>query len=77
MEDQANPWWAGAGFEVSVLDPFTIYADFNYGSIDQKDKKADVNGWLADLAVEYKGVITSYSIHYTKLYDNSPSGVGM
>ena len=33
------------------------------------------NGWASDIAlvkvIPFNGVITSYSIHYTKLYDNS------
>ncbi len=56
MEGQANPWWGGAGFEVTALDPFNIYADFNYGAVDQKEKKADRKGWMADLAVTYTGL---------------------
>jgi len=56
MEGQATPWWAGAGFEVTALDPFAIYADFNYGAVDQKEQKGDRKGWLADLGIDYKGL---------------------
>ncbi|EPR37417.1 hypothetical protein dsx2_0763 [Desulfovibrio sp. X2] len=56
LDDQGTIWYAGSGFNISLLDPFMIYADFNYGSLSAKDTESERAGWLADLAVEYKGL---------------------
>jgi hypothetical protein len=47
-------WWAGSNFELSMLDPFIIKADLNYGSVDG-DNNADRSGWLFDIALDYTG----------------------
>ncbi|EPR30618.1 hypothetical protein dsat_1340 [Alkalidesulfovibrio alkalitolerans DSM 16529] len=76
LKNQATPWWVGSGFEVNVLDPFVIYADFNYGSIDQKAKNQDRSGWLADLAVQYNGLswfVPSLSAWYGSGVDSRDS----
>ncbi|EPR37418.1 hypothetical protein dsx2_0764 [Desulfovibrio sp. X2] len=56
LDDQGTVWYAGSGFNISLLDPFIIYADFNYGSLSAKDTKSERAGWIADAAVEYKGL---------------------
>jgi len=56
LKNQAALWWTGSSFEVNALDPFTIFADFNYGRMDQKDRDENRSGWLADLAVQYNGL---------------------
>ncbi len=76
FKNQATPWWVGSGFEVNVLDPFVIYADFNYGSMDQKAKNQDRSGWLADLAVQYNGLswfVPSLSAWYASGVDSRDS----
>ncbi len=55
-DSTVNPWWAGLALQVTALDPFAFYFDFNYGSVNDKDNKNDRKGWLADLAIEYKGL---------------------
>lgn len=78
LTDSVNPWWAGAAFEITALDPFAFYADFNYGAIDAKDQRNDRAGWLADLAVEYKGLSfmtpSIYGWYSTGIDDNLTNG---
>ena len=61
--------------EKFVTNPF-----FEYHNIKQIEnglstafkrmyKSGDLAKWLPDGNIEFMGVITSYSIHYTKLYD--------
>lgn len=49
--DDANAWWAGATFNMDMLDPIIIYADFAYGT--SSDDLGDASGWLIDAMVEY------------------------
>ncbi|EGJ51442.1 outer membrane homotrimeric porin [Desulfocurvibacter africanus] len=57
-DETANVWWAGLGFNMDMLDPIVIYADFVYGSADDGfGGLADgTDGWLADAMVEFKGL---------------------
>ncbi|WP_027367834.1 outer membrane homotrimeric porin [Desulfocurvibacter africanus] len=57
-DETANVWWAGAGFNMDMLDPIVIYADFVYGSADDGFGGLDdgTSGWLADAMVEFKGL---------------------
>jgi len=74
LRNQATPWWVGSGFEVNMLDPFMIYADFNYGNLDQKAKYEKRKGWLADLAVQYNGLswfVPSMSAWYASGVDGN------
>ena len=76
FKNQATPWWAGSGFELSMFDPFVIYADFNYGRIKQRSKSQDRAGWLADLAVQYNGLswfVPSLSAWYGSGVDSRAS----
>ena len=50
-----SAWWAGSSFELSMLDPFILKADINYGSIDGDNDTADREGWLFDIALQYTG----------------------
>ncbi|MEG6551641.1 outer membrane homotrimeric porin [Desulfocurvibacter africanus] len=56
--ETANVWWAGAGFNMDMLDPIVIYADFIYGSADDGYATLDdgTDGWMADVMVEFKGL---------------------
>ncbi|WP_027367833.1 outer membrane homotrimeric porin [Desulfocurvibacter africanus] len=55
--DNANVWWAGVGFNMDMLDPIVIYADFMYGSADEGYVNgSDSDGWLIDAMVEFKGL---------------------
>ncbi len=56
--DNSNVWWVGAGFDMDMLDPIVIYADFVYGSADDGyDGLADgTSGFLVDAMVEFKGL---------------------
>jgi len=53
--DAKNIYWAGSSFELSMLDPFILKADINYGKQSADQDAADATGWLADVAVEYTG----------------------
>ena len=56
-DDTANIWWVGAGFDMDMLDPIVIYADFVYGSADDGFATADgTSGFLVDAMVEFKGL---------------------
>ncbi|MFO7597151.1 MAG: outer membrane homotrimeric porin [Desulfocurvibacter africanus] len=57
-DDNANVWWAGVGFNMDMLDPIVIYADFVYGSADDgyKGLADGTSGWLIDAMVEFKGL---------------------
>jgi len=48
-------WWAGTSFELSMLDPFILKADVNYGTVQADDDDDERSGWLFDVAVEYTG----------------------
>ncbi|MFO7597152.1 MAG: outer membrane homotrimeric porin [Desulfocurvibacter africanus] len=55
--ETANVWWAGLGFNMDMLDPIVIYADFVYGSADEGYALGDdSSGWLIDAMVEFKGL---------------------
>ncbi|MHC1751270.1 outer membrane homotrimeric porin [Humidesulfovibrio sp.] len=52
-------YWAGTSFNVTVLDPFKIRGDINYGKATYNvgsNNDSGRSGWLADLAVEYTGL---------------------
>ncbi|HDQ39590.1 MAG TPA: hypothetical protein ENN39_00970 [Desulfonatronum sp.] len=49
----ANMWHGGLNFAVTMLDPIAIKGDFNYGTVKWATGYKQ-NGWIADLAVEYK-----------------------
>jgi len=56
-----NGYWGGVAFTTKLLDPFTIMADFNYGTVEYtKNETANAaqrrSGWLADFAVDYTGL---------------------
>jgi hypothetical protein len=48
-------WWAGTNFELSMLDPFIIKADLNYGTVRSNNDTGDRAGWLFDIALQYTG----------------------
>jgi hypothetical protein len=57
VDDQAedgNFWWVGLGFNMDMLDPIMLYADFTYGSAS--DEVGDNSGWLIDVMGEFKGL---------------------
>ncbi|MDR2055025.1 MAG: outer membrane homotrimeric porin [Desulfovibrio sp.] len=54
LNSYADAWWAGLTGEVTVLDPFRIAWDFNYGSVRWDDSRLNRQGWLASLLFEYK-----------------------
>jgi len=53
-EDNADVYWAGINYEVTMFDPFTIKGDVIYGALKADEDKNDRSGWFADLGVEYK-----------------------
>jgi hypothetical protein len=69
-------WWFGLTGEVTVLDPFRISWDFNYGSVTWRDDgRLNRQGWLASLLLEYKldwGVPGIYG-WYASGDDSNPS----
>lgn len=74
-EDNVNPWWGGLALSVDALDPFAFYADFNYGAIDDDNNVNDRKGWLADIAIEYKGLdflVPSLFFAYSTGLDDDP-----
>ncbi|OIN99287.1 MAG: hypothetical protein AUJ49_11435 [Desulfovibrionaceae bacterium CG1_02_65_16] len=56
----SRAYWAGAAFTVSILDPFTIKGDLNYGHASTSDFTTAAGssraGWLGDIAVDYTGL---------------------
>jgi len=57
----ASAWYFGIPVQVSMFDPLVVSADVHYGkmTIDEGDdvtggEDVEIEGWLADLAVEYK-----------------------
>jgi hypothetical protein len=52
--DSAKAWWAGVAFEMTMFEPFAVYADFNYGKADYANLSR--RGWLADAMIQYKGL---------------------
>ncbi|BDQ33133.1 outer membrane homotrimeric porin [Pseudodesulfovibrio portus] len=48
-------WWLGSNLELSMLDPFIIKADLNYGAVNADNDRSERDGWLFDAAVEYTG----------------------
>ncbi len=49
-------WWGGLAFNMDLLDPIVIYADFVYGNASSDLDTAETDGWLADAMVEYKAL---------------------
>ncbi|WP_027186048.1 outer membrane homotrimeric porin [Desulfovibrio inopinatus] len=57
QENQNFFFWAGAAFEISVLDPIRFYGDVMYGQGAFADAERNRRqGWFADTAVEYTGL---------------------
>jgi hypothetical protein len=55
ISSYGNAWWFGLTGQVTVLDPFRISWDFNYGSVVWPDDgRLNRQGWLASLLLEYK-----------------------
>ncbi|MHC1751271.1 outer membrane homotrimeric porin [Humidesulfovibrio sp.] len=57
--DGARAYWAGTSFNVTLLDPFKIRGDINYGKATYNNglsSDSGRSGWLADIAVEYTGL---------------------
>jgi hypothetical protein len=52
---EADAYWIGSSFELSMLDPFILKADLNYGNVAADNDRDDRDGWLFDIAVEYTG----------------------
>jgi hypothetical protein len=51
----ANWYWGGLSAKVSMFDPISIFADFNYGARDELVRDgAKQAGWIAALGAEYK-----------------------
>ncbi len=50
--DNAGIYWAGFSGDVN-LDPITIMADLNYGSMDADKEEQDVKGWFGYLEADY------------------------
>ena len=47
FKGSSNMWWAGAAFELSVLDPFIVKIDATYGrSTSSGDYAPEFSGWL-------------------------------
>jgi hypothetical protein len=76
--DEVNDaWWIGSSLEVSILDPFIIKGDLNYGTVNGDDDDADRSGWLFDIALEYTGfdfMNLELAYAYTSGKDGDASG---
>lgn len=55
VDEGDNAYWLGTSAEVSILDPFIIKGDLNYGVVNADDESGDRSGWLFDIALEYTG----------------------
>ena len=58
-DNGVRAYWAGTSFNVTVLDPFKIRGDINYGKATYdvgSNTDSGRSGWLADIAVEYTGL---------------------
>ena len=53
MDLYGNAFWAGLTGELTLLDPWRVAWDLNYGSVSYDDTSANRAGWLASLLVEY------------------------
>ena len=59
IDNTASLFWAGAAFEMSRFDPFSLKLDLNYGKKNAEAEDADRSGWLIDGIAEYKlGMVT-------------------
>lgn len=56
-----NGYWGGVAFNMDILSPFKVMADFNYGKATYNNNanagtKGNRSGWLFDVAVDYTGL---------------------
>ena len=49
-----DAWWGGVAFEMSAFAPFSLKADFTYGSKDANEDYATRSGWLVSALAAYK-----------------------
>ncbi|MBG0789176.1 MAG: outer membrane homotrimeric porin [Desulfovibrionaceae bacterium] len=74
-----DAWWAGSSFELSMLDPFILKGDINYGIVNGDSDDMDREGWLFDLALEYTGfdfMNLEAAFAYSTGYDNDEDNDG-
>ena len=50
----ADAYWAGVTATMTYFDPFTVKASFTYGTAEQQNKVADIEGWNAQVKATYK-----------------------
>jgi hypothetical protein len=51
----ANWYWGGLSAKVTMFDPISIFADFNYGARSELVRDGGKQaGWIAALGAEYK-----------------------
>ena len=54
-----DAWWGGVAFEMSKFDPFSLKADFTYGTKTGDEDFAERSGWLLSAKAAYKlGMVT-------------------
>ncbi len=55
VADELTVWWAGTSIKVDAFNPFVLMADVFYGKQDgSNNSRNDREGWMFDLAVDYK-----------------------
>ncbi|MCF8030969.1 MAG: outer membrane homotrimeric porin [Desulfohalobiaceae bacterium] len=52
--DNANAYWLGSNFEMTMMDPIGVKASFIYGSLNTDQEVNERAGWYADLSVDYE-----------------------
>ncbi|SBW09743.1 conserved exported hypothetical protein [uncultured delta proteobacterium] len=54
FKGSSDMWWAGAAFELNLLDPFILKIDAMYGSSTSSKDAPEYKGWLVAGLFEYK-----------------------
>ncbi len=76
LGDNADIWWAGAAFSLTMFDPFVFGADLIYGTVDgSNDSANDMEGWFLSAILTYKmdGVTPSLAVMYGTGEDDDPT----
>lgn len=75
LKDDANIWYAGLSYKVSMFDPISVYGDIIYGKLDTDEDAAERSGWFVTLGVDYKMDMMTPSLYgyYSTGDDDDPS----
>ncbi|WP_272700078.1 outer membrane homotrimeric porin [Desulfovibrio sp. Fe33] len=76
--EDVSAYWLGSNFTMSILDPFIVKADINYGNLDADTDALDASGWLFDLGLDYTGfdfmTVSTYFAYSTGRDDDASNG---